>query len=241
MRLSLQLYTVRDHMANDFRGTLEKVREIGYEYVEGGGGSQSAEEWKSTLDAIGLKVNGFHCPIERLEKDVHGPIQEAKTLGCDFIIVPYLSDERRGDWAAFGRQLNGIGREIKDAGLQLTYHNHDFEFKDNGLETLYASSDPELVQAELDVAWVAIGGGDPIEWIRRMRSRVPLVHLKDYDPSKNPQWQPAGEGLIDWDGVLAACKDAGVQFGAVELDLYSGDPLEAARISYDFFKNKGLR
>ncbi|HSI71731.1 MAG TPA: sugar phosphate isomerase/epimerase [Fimbriimonas sp.] len=240
MRLSLQLYTVRDHLANDFRGTLEKVREIGYEYVEGGGGATSAEEWRSTLDSIGLKVNGFHCPIDQLEKDVTGPIQDAKTLGCRFVIVPWLGDDRRGDWAAFGRQMTEIGRKIKDAGLQLTYHNHDFEFKDNGLETLYASSDPDLVQAELDVAWVSIGGGDPVEWIRRMGKRVPLVHLKDYDPTKTPQWQPAGQGVIDWDGVLAACQGAGVEFGPVELDLYDGDPLDAARISYEFFKARGL-
>jgi sugar phosphate isomerase/epimerase len=156
------------------------------------------------------------------------------------VIVPYLGDDRRGDWAAFGRQLNGIGRPIKDAGLQLAYHNHDFEFVNNGLETLYASSDPELVKAELDVAWVAIGGGDPVQWVRNMGSRAPLIHLKDYDPSKNPQWQPGGQGLIDWTGVLAACKDTGAEFGVVELDLYAGDPLDAARMSYEFFKSKGL-
>jgi sugar phosphate isomerase/epimerase len=240
VRLSLQLYTVRDQLAQDFRGTLEKVREIGYEFVEGGGGDHSADEWRATLDSFGMKVNGFHCPIERLETDVTGPIEEARALGCEYVIVPWLGEDRRGDWAALGRQLNEIGRQVKDAGLQLAYHNHDFEFVNDGLKTLYASSDADLVQAELDVAWVSIGGDDPAAWINEMGSRAPLIHLKDYDPAKDPQWQPAGQGVIDWDGVLAACDRAGAKFGVVELDLYAGDPLDAARISYQFFRARGL-
>jgi sugar phosphate isomerase/epimerase len=218
MRLSLQLYTVRDHLSRDFRGTLERVREIGFEYVEGGGGGHGAAEWRSTLDAVGLKCNGFHCPIETLEKGTESAIDDAKTLGCDFVIVPWLGVDRR---------------------LQLCYHNHDFEFPD-GLSTLYANSDPGLVKAEIDVAWVAIGGDDPVAWIQRMGSRVPLVHLKDYDPSKTPRWQPGGQGVIDWDGVLAASRGAGSEFGVVELDEFAGDPLEAARLSYEFFRSKGL-
>ena len=128
----------------------------------------------------------------------------------------------------------------------MAYHNHAFEFTRGsngrlGLETLYDSTAPDLVKSELDVAWVQIGGGDPAAWIERLKGRIPLIHLKDYNPDMTPQWQPGGEGVVDWNAVLAAAKNVGVEFGAIELDESPGDPVEAVRSSYRFFSGRGLR
>ena len=237
MRLSVQLYTLRDNLARDFQGTLEQVREIGFEFVEGAGGP-SAEEQRKAYDAVGLKVNGFHCPIDAIEADVNKVIADANTLGTKYVIVPWIGDDRRGDWAAFGRHLNDLGSPIKDAGLQLAYHNHDFEFVGDGLKAIYDNSSSDLLVAELDLAWVKIGGADPVAWVNDMGTRAPLLHLKDFDPSKNPQWQPAGQGVMDFDAILAAASAA--EFGVVELDAYAGDPIDAVRMSFEYFKSKGL-
>lgn len=241
MRLSLQLYTLRDQLGADEPGTLAKVADIGYQFVETGGRGDKSAEYKGLLDSYGLKVSGLHTGIDQLENDLALSIEEAKVLESPFIIVPWLDESRRKNWGDFGKKLNEIGKEVNAAGLGLAYHNHDFEFKEGGYEELYNNSDPENLKAELDVAWVQIGGADPVEWINKLSNRLPLIHLKDFDSAKDPMWQIAGQGLVDWDAVLAAADAAGVQYGAVELDLFNGDPLDAIKGSYDFFTARGIK
>lgn len=165
-------------------------------------------------------------------------------MGIPFVIVPYLVEADRHDYSKLAGILTPIGTKLKEKGLVLCYHNHDFEFQmqndETGLEVLYSKTNPNLVQAELDLAWVAIGGQDPVATIQKYANRLPLVHLKDYDPDATPRWRPAGEGVMDWDACLAACNDAGVQFGAIELDESPGDPLDAVAKSFEFFYGKGL-
>ena len=245
MRLSVQLYTVRDALAQDYVGTLKKLRDIGLEYVEGAGnyGGGTAEEGKALLDDLGLKVSGSHVGLDALQNDLDAVIANHKTLGCPYVIIPFLGSDDR-DYAKLAATVAPIGTRLKAEGLTLCYHNHDFEFVEvdgtTGLDLLYARTNPNLLQAELDLAWIKIGGQDPAAYIRKYATRTPLVHLKDYDPSQKPQWRPAGEGVMDWDACLAACKEANVQFGAIELDESPGDPVEAVRKSFDYFKAKGL-
>jgi sugar phosphate isomerase/epimerase len=243
MRLTLQLYTVRDHLSQDLKGTLAKIKDIGLEYVEiAGDYGQSATEWRLILDELGLAASGSHIGVDALEADLDKVISDAKTIGYSFIIVPWVGADRYQDgWAAFGKTLEAFGEKLKAEGLTLAYHNHDFEFANgDGLAELYGATDPALVQAEIDVAWVALGGHDPAQRITELSGRVPLVHLKDFDKSKTPQWTPAGQGTIDYDAVLAAAEAAGVQFGGIELDESPGDPLDAVAASFEFLKSKGL-
>ncbi len=246
MRLSLQLYTVRDQLSADPIATYEAISKIGLEYVEGGGsfGGATAKEGRKILDDHGLKASGSHIGIERLENDFDGVIEEAKVFGVPFIIVPWLNpDVYAQGWHGVGKRLEVIGHKVKDQGLTLAYHNHDFEFKNEGkpgMDVLFESTDPDLVKSELDVAWVQIGGRDPALYIQKLKSRLPLVHLKDFDPDKTPRWQPGGQGIVDWTACLDALSNSNVQFGAIELDEYAGDPLDAVRLSYEFFLSKGL-
>ena len=242
MRVTLQLYTVRDQLTEDLEGTLQKVMAIGLEYVElAGPFDKSAQEWKSMLDGLGLKVSGSHAPLDTLDSDIDGVIADAKILNNPYVIVPWVSKDRvAGKWDEFGKQLEGYGRKLHAAGIGLAYHNHDFEFADGGFEKLYEASDPALVKAELDVAWIAIAGQDPAAWIKKLSGRVPLLHVKDYDKSKTPQWTPAGQGKVDFDAVLAEAKAAGVEFCGIELDESPIDPIEAVKQSYAFFVSKGL-
>ena len=246
MRLSVQLYTVRDALAEDYVGTLKKLKDIGLEYVEGAGnyGGGSAAEGKKILDDLGLKASGSHVGIERLQHSLDDVIEEHQTMGIPFVIIPYLAEGDRHDYTKLAGILEPIGHKLKDKGLTLCYHNHDFEFQMlndmTGLDILYAKTDPSLLQAELDLAWVQIGGYNPASYVKKYADRTPLVHLKDYDPAKTPRWQPGGQGIVDWDACLAACADAGVQFGAIELDESAGDPIDAVRQSFEFFYGKGL-
>jgi sugar phosphate isomerase/epimerase len=246
MRLSVQLYTVRDQMADDPVGTLSKLRDFGLQYVEGGGsfGAPTAAEAKTILDDLGLKVSGAHTGLEALENDYQKSIDDLLTLECPFAIVPWVGkDVYAGGWDRFGHRLEEIGQKVKAAGLGFAYHNHNFEFENEGkpgLDILFDSSDPDLVQSELDLAWVQIGGQDPAAYTTKLRSRLPLIHLKDFDSSKDPIWQAAGKGVVDCDACLKAAKAGNVKFAAIELDAYDGDPLEAVRESVKFFNDRGI-
>ena len=246
MRLSVQLYTVRDALAQDYVGTLRKIREIGLEYVEGAGnyGGGTAAEGKAILDDLGLKASGSHVGLDRLQHHLDEVIEEHLTMEIPFVIVPYLVEADRHDYTKLAGLLTPIATRLKEKGLSLCYHNHDFEFQmqndETGLEVLYSKTNPNLVQAELDLAWVAIAGADPVATMRRYGNRLPLVHLKDFDPNRVPRWTPAGYGTMDWDAILPVAQDLGVQFGAIELDETAGDPMDAVRVSYEYFYGKGL-
>lgn len=242
MRLSVQLYTLRDPLAQDLAGTLSQVRTIGLEYVELAGlNGRSAQEWRTLLDELGLKVSGAHIGVDALRDDFDQTIEDAKTLGIPTIIVPWIGPEGgEQGWDSVGKSLEPIAQKVVDAGFKFAYHNHAHEFEGDGLDKFYAATDPALVQAELDLAWVHIGGQDPAAYVRKYAGRVPVVHVKDYDPAQDPQWRPAGQGILDWDSILAATEEVGVEFGCIELDQSPGDPIEAVRQSFEFFKGKGL-
>jgi sugar phosphate isomerase/epimerase len=242
MRLSVQLYTLRDALSSDVPGTLAQLKETGLEYVElAGMYGKSAEEWQSMLGDAGLWASGAHIGMDALQNDIEAVIEQADTIGFEYVIIPWVGSESySGGWDTFAQSLTPISAKLKTAGLTLAYHNHSFEFENGGLDTFYASAPRETVVAQLDLAWVQIGGADPAAYVAKMAGRVPLVHLKDYDPSLTPQWRPAGEGIVDWDAVLAACAAAKVEFGSIELDESPGDPMKAVSQSVAFFQAKGL-
>ena len=99
----------------------------------------------------------------------------------------------------------------------------------------------DIMNFEVDVAWVRVGGKDEVEFINAHADRVKVLHLKDVDLSRTPQWTIAGEGLVDMDGCLAFAAENNISFGAIELDESPCPPLEAVQRSYEFFKSKGLK
>ena len=243
MRLSVQLYTVRDHLSQDLPGTLKKLKEIGFEYVELAGlYDRSAADWKTLLDELGLKASGAHIGLGEIEADVEKVASDAKTLGFDTAIVPWAGASDYADgWGPFAHRVNEAAKKLNALGVDTAYHNHDFEFAGGGFDAFYTEADASMVFAELDLAWVSIAGESPVAWIEKLGKRVRFAHVKDYDKSKTPQWTPAGQGVMDFDAILPALEAAGARFAVVELDESPGDPLDAVAASYAYFSGKGLK
>jgi sugar phosphate isomerase/epimerase len=241
--LALELYTVRDETARDFAGTLRQVAAIGYRAVETAGyGDLSPEALERLLNETGLRMVAAHVGLAALEEDLQRQIAYARAGGAEYLVVPWLPPELRADIDGLARRLQVLGHRVRDEGLRLAYHNHDFEFARDGdgylLDRLLAAVDPDLLALELDAYWAVYAGVDPLAYLRRHAGRVPLVHLKDMTPDRS--FADVGEGTLDIRGIVAAAREAGTRIFVVENDQPKGPSLESARRSLENLRVMGL-
>ncbi len=265
--VAVQVYSVRDDAKADLRATLEKIRDMGYDGVEFAGlYGNSPADIKAMLDEIGLTAVSAHVPFADLRRDAKGVIADYVTLGCKWIAVPYLDKEDRpgsGDFDKTIADIEAIGKEAKSQGVQLLYHNHDFEFvkvgEEYALDILYSSISADYLQTELDTCWVKVGGEDPAQYIMKYANRSPLVHLKDFKGSKSEnmygligksdkaetsstfELRPVGFGVQEWPSILEASEKAGAQWVIVEQDsaTMGKTPLESIKMARDYLKILG--
>lgn len=250
--VAVQLYSVREALEKDFFGVLTQIQAMGYAGVEFAGFyGHSAKEVRTFLDKIGLKAVSSHVPLDALLADTSGTLAYHKELGCHFIAVPWLDEPRRpgtARWPEVVTQVKSLGQACQAAGIQLLYHNHDFEFtKLDGryaLDLLYEAVPMPLLATEIDTCWVKVSGVDPAAYLRQYQGRSPVVHLKDFilvgdakgkdlyalidNTGKDNKtatvdrnafdFRPLGKGMQDIPAILAACGDAGTQWVVVEQD-----------------------
>ena len=224
-RISLQLYTVREHTANDMVGTLRRLAEMGYPAVEFAGyGGLSPEDLRPLLDALGLRASGAHVPLDSWEADPEGVVADMNTLGCAHAVVPIVPPERRdaASVARLAESFNRWGELCRSGGVAFSYHNHDFEFAPSDgttmWEVLVRETDPGLVGLELDLYWVRYGGADPEALLRDLGDRISLVHVKDMAADEGRSDLPVGEGTMPWPRLLRAADEAGVEWFVAEQD-----------------------
>lgn len=236
---ALQLYTVRDHMAKDPEATLKRVKEMGYDYVElAGTANLSPSDFTKLLSATGLTATSAHVGVEVVTTDTAKAASEMKALGIKYAVVPWAKGEGKDGWANMGKTLSEAGAKMRQAGLQLCYHNHAHEFeKFDGafaFDIMMNAAQPEYLAAEIDTYWVKFGKADPVAMIKKYKGRCPLLHIKDMTPGDAPTFTEVGRGILDWKAVFAAGRDAGTVWYIVEQDTCAGDSLESAAVSAQF-------
>ncbi|HEY8965475.1 MAG TPA: sugar phosphate isomerase/epimerase, partial [Candidatus Methylacidiphilales bacterium] len=172
-------------------------------------------------------------------------VERLRKLRCRHTAYPYPADVDWTKWESVDSlvaDLDRAGSVLRQAGQVLTYHNHATEFfrlpgtGQTALDYLYAKTSPQNLQAEIDTYWVQHGGGDPVAWCRKLRGRLPLLHLKDYEVTaeQKPNYAAIGQGNLDWPAILAAAGEAGCQWYIVEQDVCPGDPFDSLRTSFDY-------
>lgn len=246
MRITTQLYTLRNELATDPLGTLKAVASFGLEYIELGGlNRDTVKDWKGYLDETGLKVSGAHYGFDAFE-DADALFSVMETLGCQTIIMPWLPSENFDSLDSIKKLVDIVtdcGTKARAAGFDYLYHNHDFELKlvdgKYGLEHLMDMIPADFLGFEVDVAWVKVAGVDEVEFINKHASRIKALHLKDVDKTKTPQWTIAGQGTVDMKGCFAFAEANNIAFGAIELDESPCAPLDAVKASFEFFKENG--
>ena len=245
-KIGVQLYTLRDLMQKSVETTLKQVAQVGYGEVEFAGlfdkSPKTVAKW---LTENKLTSPSSHIPLDRLQKDLQGAVDEARTLGNDYIVCPWIDASMRksaDDWHRIGASLNRIGESVKRVGLAFAYHNHDFEFAkqptgEMGYDILLAECDPQLVKMEMDLYWITKGGQDPLAYFAKWPGRFPLVHVKDM--TGNGDMANVGQGRIDWTRIFAKRREAGIEHFIVERDNPTS-PIADIKVSYDYMSRLGL-
>ncbi len=266
--VAIQLYSLRDDASANLYATLKKVKALGYDGVEFAGlYHHTPEEIRDMCADLGLVPISAHVPYLDMVADPEGVLSQYATIGCKYVAVPYLTPEYRPDTEKFPEVVKNIemlGSVAKKLGMTLLYHNHDFEFmKLDGkyaLDVLYDSVPAELLQTELDMCWVNVGGEVPADYLLKYSGRSPVVHLKDFYGEKsedmyeligiekkapkrpaNFEFRPVGSGKQDFPSILEAAKKAGSKWVVVEQDNPSMGltPAECAEKSRAYLKSIG--
>lgn len=251
MGIGLQLFTLRDALAEDFEGTLRKVAAMGYEGVEFAGyGGIAADRMKALLEELNLKAIGSHIGLDLLENNLENEIAYLQTIGAKYAICPWLPADARDAEAWRGHLVNfeKYGRAFREAGIAFAYHNHEFEFQveiDGSIvfDAMYERIDPQYLQVEMDIGWVQYAGVDPLAYIRKYSGRLPLLHLKDYrnaEPGQPIDTVELGRGVLPLNAIIDAAAEASVEWIIVEQDRCANPPLQAVAESMEWIKTNYL-
>jgi len=238
--IGLQLYSLRDETAKDFRGTVAKVAQMGYSGVEFAGyGGLNPNEMAQLLQDNGLKAYSTHFgSIVKTEAEWDFEIEMALATGYKYLVCPGHKVENRNDALNLAELLNKAAERLRPHGLSIGYHNHAREFvvKDGEIlmETVLKNTMPEVVM-QFDVFWVAYAGYDPLRFIRKYAGRQPLMHLKELGPDRKSNVE-CGTGVLEFEAIIKAGKAAGTETFIVEQEGYTLPPLESCKVSFDNLK-----
>jgi len=240
-RIALQLYTVRDLAGKDFEGTIRKVAEVGYRYVETAGFPGSTPEKAAQLfNELGLKVIAAHSamPLGDAKNQV---LETMEAIGKPRLICPYAPQEELKTIEGVKRlcaSLNEANQVARENGMEFGFHNHWAEYgKAEGqyvYQIMKENLDPSIF-FELDTYWIKVAGVDPVDVVREMGKRAPLLHIKDGPGNREDPMTPAGDGIMDFPTIIAAAGN-NAEYLIVEMDRVAIDPIEAIRKSYNYLK-----
>ncbi len=242
--IGLQLYTIRDAMTADVPGSLKKVSDLGYRFVELADYNMETrkfyglapDEFRKIVNDLGMDIIASHTQVEgagvTLENAKNMAEDHAK-IGVKYCLQPWIVEEMRDSIATYQRMAanwNEIGKVMKESGIQFGYHNHNFEFntvegKVPYFDVMMAELDKDLVTMELDMFWTTKAGHNPVDLFKKYPGRFQLFHLKDAYTNEAPFYEviktdiaPVGEGVINFKEIIAAKDIAGMKYMIVEQD-----------------------
>lgn len=265
-KIGIGLFTLREQLTADVKATIARVAQIGYNQVETyygypgkyevkGFWGLPANDFKALLAANNLtSPSGHYNVIEFLstgdDKVLKSHIETAATVGQKYFVVPALPTDIRtngtlDDYKRMAAKFNQAAELCQKSGLKLAYHNHNFEFKDQGdgatgYSILLKETDAKLVGFELDIFWAVNAGLDPVEMFRNNPGRYKMFHVKDMDKLDKAVFTEVGSGKIDFKSIFANAKLAGVDYIFTEQDLIKKEPFQSITESYNYIKHNLL-
>lgn len=241
----IQLYTLRDIIADDPKGVLKQLSEFGYNQIESYDGPMGIywgmghKGFKEYMDQLGMTLVSSHANVsEEFERKV----DEAAEIGVEYLINPYVGpQETLDDFKKIADQFNEHGEIANSAGIGFAYHNHAYSFEllegEYPQDIMMQGTDPDLVDFQMDIYWVVAAGEDPAEWIKKYPNRFVSSHVKDMKNGDEPESVVLGNGTIDFAPILKVAKENGLKYLIVEQEAYTGTtPIDAARENAAYMK-----
>jgi sugar phosphate isomerase/epimerase len=254
--IGIQLYTLKDVILKDVKGTLKKVADIGFKELEmysyGNGkalGLSYADLVKMAND-FGLTIVSGHYdtgglfPNKKgtLTNDWEQAVDDAVKAGQQYMIIAWLHpDERKtlNDYKRLAEMMNNANEQCKQAGIKLGYHNHDFEFinLDDQVpyDVLVSELDPSIV-LELDMYWTTFAEVSALELFKKYAGRIHLWHVKDMDKQDRKRQTDVGSGSIDYKPVFAAAQQSGMKHFFLEQEYFTGSQFDSIANGYAYLK-----
>ncbi|MEZ4959113.1 MAG: sugar phosphate isomerase/epimerase [Saprospiraceae bacterium] len=245
----IQLYTVRDVLPADPKGTIKQLADFGYKQVESYEGDQGIfwgmghTGFKQYLDGLGMTCVSSHCDIK---KDFEQKAAQAAEIGMKYLICPWVGPQKSlDDFKKIAEDFNAKGDICKANGIRFAYHNHWYSFEElEGQlpqDVLMANTNPDTVDFEMDIYWVVTPGADPVAWLQKYPNRWRLCHVKDRKKGAQKEDHEAscdlGTGQIDFAKILKVAKEIGMQYYIVEQEKYENStPMQSARADAEYLK-----
>ena len=221
--IGLQLYSLRTEMAEDFEGTLGRLADLGFKEMEFAGYfHKSPAEVRRILDGFGMTSPAAHIQLSAIRENLEHEIETAATIGQKYIVVPSIPANERSidDYQRHADLLNRAGEACKTVGIQMGYHNHNFEFEQQagktGYDTLLNSTEPVLVTMEMDLFWIVDAGEDPIPYFEKHPGRFAMLHVKDR--AGDGSMVDVGRGEINFAELFSYADVAGFEHYFIEHD-----------------------
>jgi len=240
----VQLYSFRDEMAKDAKGTLEKIASLGIKKIESARSGKghyyglSPKEMKDVCNALGMKLTSGHVA---LDDNFDTTMEEAVASGQEYLICSSMPSKGQtvDNYKKVAEAFNKAGEACNKLGIKFGYHNHAYEFESENGEVLYDvlmdNTQADLVHMELDLGWVIVGGKNPLDYFKKYEGRFPLWHLKDMNLSKKESTE-FGKGGLDIPAMMANQKASGVHHIFIEQEEYASTPLESMKHNMAFLK-----
>jgi sugar phosphate isomerase/epimerase len=242
--IGVQLYTFRNEMAADARGTLAKIAALGIKQIESARSDKghyyglTAKEMKKACKDLGMTLSSGHVHLD--DKWQH-TMEEAAESGQKYLICSSMptSGQTVDNYKKVAASFNKAGEECKKLGIKFGYHNHEYEFEADGGQVLYdvllQNTEPSLVHMEMDLGWVVVAGKDPLNYFNQYPGRFPLWHLKDMDIAKKHSVE-FGKGQLDIKNMLLNSKQSGLDILFVEQEEYTLDPFSSMKENMEYLK-----
>ncbi|WP_316827140.1 sugar phosphate isomerase/epimerase [Pedobacter miscanthi] len=261
-KIGIGLFTLREQLTADVKATIQQVAKIGYNQVETyygypgkyevkGFWGLEAKDFNTLLKSNGLTSPSGHYNVTEFlssgdDKVLKSHIETAATVNQKYFVVPALPTDIRAngtldDYKRMAAKFNQAAELCQKSGLKLAYHNHNFEFKDQGngvtgYEILLKETEAKLVSFELDIFWAVNAGLDPVAMFKNNPGRYKTFHVKDMDKTDKAVFTEVGAGRIDFKSIFAASKLAGLDYIFTEQDIIKKEPYQSITESYNYIK-----
>lgn len=261
-KIGIQLFTLREQLTADVKATIQHLAKIGYNQVETyygypgkyevkGFWGLEAKDFNALLKENNLTSPSGHYNVTEFlstgnDKVLKSHIETAANVGQKYFVVPALPTDIRAtgtldDYKRMASKFNIAAELCEKSNLKLAYHNHNFEFKDQGngitgYEILLKETDAKLVNFELDIFWAVNAELNPIDMFTKNPGRFKMFHVKDMDKTDKSIFTEVGAGRIDFKSIFAASKLAGLDYIFTEQDIIKIEPYESISESYNYIK-----